>query len=103
MNLYGNEISFYKNISHSISSDIIRIPKCYGVVEIAEEEVRKGIILENLFKYDGRFNIDLNKDTQLLLNVVFEIYKLHTTYYFKNASELPLNMQNVEKFPYILN
>lgn len=95
MNLYGNEISFYKNISHSISSDIIRIPKCYGVVEIAEEEVRKGIILENLFKYDGRFNIDLNKDTQLLLNVVFEIYKLHTTYYFKNASELPLNMQNV--------
>jgi HAD superfamily hydrolase (TIGR01509 family) len=99
MNLYGNEINFYMNIRHSISSDIIHVPKCYGVVEIDKDQdkdkVRKGIILENLFKYDGKFNIDLNKDVQTLLNVVFEISKLHTTYYFKAASEVPLNMQNV--------
>ena len=93
MNLYGNEINFYTNIRHAIRSYIIHVPKCYGVVSIQEE--RKGIILENLFKYPGELNIDLNKDTQTLLNVVSEISKLHTTYYFKTPKEVPSNMQNV--------
>jgi HAD superfamily hydrolase (TIGR01509 family) len=95
MNLYGNEINFYKNIRDSINSDIIHVPKCYGVVEIDKDGVRKGIILENLFKYDGHFNIDLNKDTRNLLNVVSEISKLHIKYYFKTFSEVPLNMQRI--------
>ena len=95
MNLYGNEINFYTNIRYTISSDIICLPKCYGVVLIDKEGVRKGIILENLFKYEGQFNIDLNKDTQSLLNVVYEISKLHTKYYFNNENDVPLNMRNV--------
>ena len=93
MNLYGNEINFYTNIRHAIRSDIIQVPKCYGVVSMQGE--RKGIILENLFKYIGEFNIDLNKDTQTLLNIVSEISKLHTTYYFRTPNDVPLNMQNV--------
>ena len=95
MNLYGNEINFYTNIRDSINCDIIHVPKCYGVVSIDEQNIRKGIILENLFKYEGQFNIDLNKDTLNLLNVVAEIAKMHTTYYFKTESEVPLNMRNV--------
>lgn len=95
MNLYGNEINFYTNIRHAIRSDIIHVPKCYGVVSMDTQGERKGIILENLFKYDGEFNIDLNKDTQTLLNVVSEISKLHTTYYFRTPNEVPLNMQNI--------
>ena len=96
MNLYGNEINFYTNIRYSISSDILCVPNCYGVVSIDKEGVRKGIILENLFKYEGQFNIDLNKNTQILLNVVYEISKLHTKYYFKTEYEVPLNMRNVK-------
>ena len=96
MNLYGNEINFYTNIRDSINSDIIQVPECYGVVSIDEQNIRKGIILENLFKYEGQFNIDLNKDTINLLNVVAEIAKMHTTYYFKTESEVPLNMRNVK-------
>ena len=97
MNLYGNEINFYKNISHSISSDIINVPKCYGVVATDDDDsgVKHGIILENLFKYEGGFNIDLNKDIKTLLVVVHEISKLHTCYYFKSENELPLNMRNI--------
>jgi HAD superfamily hydrolase (TIGR01509 family) len=95
MNLYGNEINFYTHIRNSIRSDIIHVPKCYGIVSIDPQEERKGIILENLFKYSGEFNLDLNTDTQTLLSVVSEISKLHTTYYFKTSSEVPLNMQNV--------
>lgn len=95
MNLYDNEINFYTNIRDTISEDIICLPKCYGVVAIDKKEIRKGIILENLFKYEGQFNIDLNKDTQTLLNIVYEISKLHTKYFFNKENDVPLNMQNV--------
>ena len=95
MNLYGNEINFYTNIRDSINSDVILVPKCYGVISIDNEGIRKGIILENLFKYHGQFNIDLNKDTHTLLNIVYEISKLHIKYFFNNDNEVPLNMRNV--------
>jgi HAD superfamily hydrolase (TIGR01509 family) len=95
MNLYGNEINFYTNIRDSIRSHIICVPKCYGVVSIDNNGTRKGIILENLFKYEGQFNIDLNKDTQTLLNLVYEISKLHIKFYFIKENEVPLNMRNV--------
>jgi HAD superfamily hydrolase (TIGR01549 family) len=95
MNLYENEINFYTNICDSIKSDIICVPKCYGAVSIDTAGIRKGIILENLFKYKGLFNIDLNKDIVSLLNVVYEISKLHTKYYFKSILDLPLNLRNV--------
>ena len=95
MNLYGNEINFYTNIRDTISADIICLPKCYGIVSIDKEGARKGIILENLFKYKGQFNIDLNKDTQTLLNVVYDISKLHTTYFFNKENDVPINMRNI--------
>ena len=95
MNLYGNEINFYTNIRDTLSSDIVCVPKCYGIISFEKEGSRKGIILENLFKYEGEFNIDLNKDTQTLLNLVYEISKLHTKYFFNNENDVPLNMRNI--------
>lgn len=92
MNLYNNEINFYTNISENVGT-IINIPRSYGVISV--EETRIGIMLENLLKYNGVFNVDLNKDTQTLLTVVDEIVKLHTTYSFKTAEEVPENMRRV--------
>jgi beta-phosphoglucomutase len=92
MNLYNNEINFYTNISEHVGT-IINIPLSYGVISV--EETRVGIMLENLLKYNGLFNIDLNKETQTLLTVVAEIVKLHTTYFFKGVDEVPENMRQV--------
>lgn len=93
MNLYNNEINFYKNISSNCN--IINIPKCYGIVNIDKTKNINGIILENLFKYSGNFNINLNRDIRLLFTVVSEISKLHIQYYFKSPDLLPLNLKSV--------
>lgn len=93
MNLYNNEINFYKNISSNCN--IINIPKCYGIVNIDETQNINGIILENLFKYPGKFNINLNRDTRRLFTVISEISKLHIQYYFKTPDILPLNLLSV--------
>ena len=45
-----------------------------------------GILLEDLFIYDGSFNLNLNNDINLLLNVVDNISKLHIKYYYLNSS-----------------
>ena len=92
MNLYNNEINFYTNISEHVGT-IINIPVSYGVISV--EETRVGIMLENLLKYNGVFNVDLNKETQTLLTVVAEIVQLHTTYFFKGVDEVPENMRQV--------
>jgi HAD superfamily hydrolase (TIGR01509 family) len=94
MNLYNNEIHFYKHLCDSLGQ-YIHIPKCYGIVPYDDTYTRTGIILENLFKYEGTFNLDLNKDIQCLLGVVSEIAKLHHIYYFKNEEDVPLNMRQV--------
>jgi hypothetical protein len=93
MNLYNNEIHFYKNISNNCN--IINIPKCYGVVTIDKTRNINGIILENLLKYPGMFNINLNSNTRILFVLVSEISKLHIQYYFKSEDKLPLNMRTV--------
>jgi hypothetical protein len=82
MNLYGNEINFYTNIRDTLSSDIVCVPKCYGIISFEKEGSRKGIILENLFKYEGEFNIDLNKDPKELETHLFRQIKLNPQYVF---------------------
>jgi len=47
-------------------------------------------------KFQYQFNINLNNDTQTLLNVVYEISKLHTKYYFKSEYDVPCNIRNVK-------
>jgi HAD superfamily hydrolase (TIGR01509 family) len=93
MNLYNNEINFYKNISSNCN--IINIPNYYGIVNIDKTKNINGIVIENLLKYSGKFNINLNHDTRLLFTVVSEISKLHIQYYFKSPDVLPLNMKSI--------
>lgn len=102
MNLYNNEINFYTEVNNSITDDIVRIPKCYGVISINNETNQKGIILENLFKYQGQFHIDLNKNIKMLTNVINEIANLHNRFYFKTIEDVPLNMRNVTTMKQLL-
>jgi len=100
MNLYNNEINFYTNISYHIDNDILHIPKSYGTIDIDKD--RKGIILEDLFKYEGEFNIDLNNNMPILLEVVSHVANMHKKYYFKSKDDVPLNMSNVNTMDQVL-
>lgn len=100
MNLYNNEINFYTNISCHIDNDILHIPKSYGTIDIDKD--RKGIILENLLKYEGEFNIDLNNNIPILLEVVSHVANMHKKYYFKSKEDVPLNMSNVNTMDQVL-
>ena len=79
LNLYENENYFYEKISKFINC---KFPKFYGILEI--DTNRKGIILENLHKFTGQFNINLNKNINLLLSVVNNISQVHKKFYFEN-------------------
>ena len=94
MNLYSNEINFYKYIRNAVSN-VLHVPKCYGIVSIDDTNKQHGIILENLFKYEGSFNLDLNQDTPNLLNVVLMVAKLHSIFYFRKQEDVPVNLRNV--------
>jgi len=84
LDMYNLEVIFYKNFSN-IVSNFIDVPKYYGIIEDGE---KKGIIMENLKKYEGEFNINLEKNIKMLLKVVNKIYKMHNIFYFKSDNEL---------------
>lgn len=92
LNMYQNEVYFYNNISNILNS--INIPKFYGTFMYENKEV---IIMEDLHKYNGQFNINLNKNIQILLNVVHNIFKMHNQYYFENENEIIKNMKSLKK------
>jgi len=82
INLYTNEVYFYENLSKIIN---ISIPNFYCSF-ISEN--KNYIILEDLNKYIGEFNIDLNNDIDVLLSVVKSISELHNRFYFINENEI---------------
>jgi HAD superfamily hydrolase (TIGR01509 family) len=92
LNLYNNEIYFYEKISNFINC---KYPKFYGVLTI--DKNRKGIILENLFKYYGKFNINLNNNINLLLQVINNISKIHKKFYFKNETKISPIFNKISK------
>ena len=70
------------------------IPKFLGSFQDNDKEA---IILENLNKYKGEFNINLNKNIKLLLNVVNNISDIHNSFYFKNEETVLPIMKNIKK------
>ena len=90
LNMYENETYFYENISKLITN----IPKFLGSFQDNQKEA---IILENLNKYQGEFNINLNTNTKLLLNVVTNIFNIHNTFYFKDEKSLMPVMKELKK------
>ena len=83
LNMYKNEAYFYEKISDLIT--MIKIPKNYGIINT---EDRIGILLEDLFKYSGKFDIDLNNNINILLKVVDDLYKIHHTFYYNSEEEV---------------
>ena len=91
LNLYNNEIFFYKEIYNNIK-DIINIPYCYD-----SSYLTQSIILKDLNSYHGSFNIDLNKNKEIIYTIINNISKLHIQNYYKNDDELPLYLKEVKK------
>lgn len=81
--MYKNEGYFYEKIANYLK---VNIPKSYGIIKTEDDKI--GIILEDLFKYQGKFDINLNKDINNLLNVVKNLFNMHYSFYFKNESEI---------------
>ena len=86
LDLYGKEEYFYKYLSSYVN---VKIPKFYGILDNA------GIVMEQL--ENGNFNLDLNNNINLLLNVVYEISKLHNKFYFKTKYDVIESMKNLKK------
>ncbi len=90
LNMYKNETYFYTSISSLINN--INIPKFYGNFE---QNNKDGIILENLYKYYGTFDINLNTNIDLLLKVVNNIFKMHNKFYFENSNDIIDSMKTL--------
>lgn len=90
LNMYENETYFYNNISNLLNN----VPKFLGSFKYNDKDA---IILENLNKYNGEFNIDLNKNIKLLLNVVDNISDIHNSFYFKNQETVLPIMNKLKK------
>lgn len=90
LNMYENETYFYEKISHLIKN----IPKFFGSFKYNNKDA---IILENLNKYNGSFNINLNHNICILLNVVSHIHNIHNSFYFISDKQLISHMKNLKK------
>ena len=93
LELYNNEKYFYQYIYHNVKN-IINIPICYNAYDNKDKIC---IILQDLNDINGCFNINLNKNKKILINVIDEICKLHINNYYNNEKELPLYMKNIKK------
>lgn len=92
LNMYKNETYFYNFISKLISE--INIPKFYGSFEIDNKDA---ILLENLYKYNGKFNIDLNNNIFLLLSIINNIFNIHYKFYFEKEEDIIISMKELYK------
>ena len=91
IDLYKNEIYFYKEIYKHIMN-IINIPYYYN-----SSYINQYIILKDLNCFNGTFNINLNKNTQLIYKIIKDISKIHIQYYYNNDNEIPLYLKEVKK------
>lgn len=87
--LYKNESIFYKKYSQIIN---VNIPKFYSAFLDDDKNI---IVLENLHRYKGRFNIDLNENIDILISVVNAIVKMHNRFYFKNNTNVLHSMKSL--------
>jgi hypothetical protein len=82
LDLYFKEGLFYEKIREKVTS--VYAPVTYGVVR-ANGKI--GILMEDLRKFDGVFNLPLVDNLDLLMHMVRETSALHREFYFSSASE----------------
>lgn len=90
LNMYENETYFYNKISQIVNNT----PKFFGSFKDNEKDA---ILLEDLNKYSGSFNKNLNINISLLLNVVKHIHDIHKTFYFETNNDIIKNMKYLKK------
>ena len=90
LNMYENETYFYDKISHLI----MNTPKYFGSFKCNNKDA---ILLEDLNKYTGSFNINLNTNLYLLLNVVKRVHDIHNTFRFETNDDIIPNMKCLKK------
>lgn len=90
LNMYENETYFYNKISHLVTNT----PKYFGSFK---DNHKDAILLEDLNKYSGTFNINLNTNVHLLLNVVKNIHDIHKTFRFETNDDIIPNMKCLKK------
>jgi HAD superfamily hydrolase (TIGR01549 family) len=90
LNMYDNETHFYNKISPLI----VNTPKCFGVFK---QNKKDALLLEDLNIYNGSFNINLNTNIHVLLNVVKNIYDIHNTFYFETNTDIIPSMKCLKK------
>ena len=90
LNMYENETYFYNKISHLIPNT----PKYFGSFKHNKKDA---ILLEDLNKYSGSFNINLNTNIYLLLNVVKYIHDIHKTFRFETNDDIIPSMKDLKK------
>ena len=90
LNMYENETYFYDKISHLITNT----PKYFGSFK---DNKKDAILLEDLNKYSGSFNINLNTNIYLLLNVVKQIHDIHKIFRFETNDDVITNMKCLKK------
>uniref|UniRef100_A0A6C0LLP3 Nucleotidyl transferase domain-containing protein n=1 Tax=viral metagenome TaxID=1070528 RepID=A0A6C0LLP3_9ZZZZ len=89
LNLYSNEVYFYEKISNIIN---IKVPRFYCSLVV---DNKKAILLENLNNYKGVFNVNLNKNIDIILSVVKSMSEMHNRFYFNNEEEIIPVMRNI--------
>jgi HAD superfamily hydrolase (TIGR01549 family) len=82
INLYTNEEYFYKVIQKSVNTSS---PKYFGSID---DNDKIGILLENINIFNGQFNLDLNKDIDLILKIVNDISEMHNNFTFSKKTEV---------------
>ena len=94
LELCKNERYFYDHIANMLNDGV---PKCLGTFCNDNNNNEIGILLENLHKYSGQFNINLNNDIKMLLNLVNEIFKIHDKFYFEKPTDLIPAMKSLNR------
>ena len=91
LDMYNNEIYFYNNLSNIIN---VNLPKYFASFENNE---KKSFIMEDLTKYNGQFNMNLNNNITLLLSVINNVFKMHNKFYFESRRAIINNMKKLKK------
>ena len=90
LDMYKNESYFYKKLSHLI----INTPKYFGSFKDNDKDA---VILEDLNRYSGSFNLNLNNNIYLLLSVIKHIHDIHKTFHFESNHSIISNMKSLKK------
>ena len=91
LEMYKKEIKFYRDISPLIN---INVPKCFYIID---NEKYKGVLLENLLEYNGKFDSDLNTNINKCFTVIKNICEMHSKFRFNSESEIILSMSDLKR------